>query len=167
MSAEIDERLDDIEERKNKDIDEMTEEGYKQFDGNLADALLKASDFKNELEAEMKIVRNKVLLFQFKIHPLSEADYNRIREKNIKHRGKKDEKLDLVRYRSNLIYEATTDEDRKRLWNQREIWDKLDVASGVDVITEVLNPGEKQKIIDAIDAISGYSDDLDGIVKNS
>lgn len=167
MSIQNDADFDNIEEHK--DLDEMSEEEYKQFEGSIVDALLESSKYKDDAKNErlIKIVRNKILMFSFKIHPLNESDFQRARRQNTKHRNGKDEELDVVRYRSNIIFMATCEDDRKKLWNNKDIWIPLNVASGVDAINEILKPGEKAKIIDVIEGISGYNDDIDETMGNS
>ena len=71
-------------------------------------------------------------------------------------------------FRSALIYSATSDADREKLWDNREIKQKLvsagfnQVVSALDVIETVLNGGEKDRIIDEINKISGFNaEDLD------
>lgn len=166
MGIQTDTDFDSVEERKS--LDEMTEEEYKTFEGSIVDALLESAKYKDDSKDErlIKIVRNQILMFSFKVHPLNESDFQKARRQNTKHRGKRDEELDIVRYRSNIIYIATCEEDRKRLWNNKDIWTPLNVASGVDAINEILKPGEKAKIIEVVEAISGYNDDLDETIKN-
>ena len=58
------------------------------------------------------------------------------------------------------------DEDRKKLWDNRKAQEALDVLSGVDMIDAVLLSGEKDRIIDVINEISGYDDDMEETAKN-
>ena len=76
------------------------------------------------------------------------------------------ETTNAVRFRSQLIYEATVPEDRKDIWDNKAAWEKLNVASGVDAIDKILKSGEKDKIVEQIDAISGYGDELEETTKN-
>ena len=77
------------------------------------------------------------------------------------------------RYRSALIYEATVQSDRENLWDNKKIWDALNqkgfqIMNGLDVIEYTLKSGEKDRIIEAIDKLSGYdSDNLEEVAKNS
>ncbi len=73
----------------------------------------------------------------------------------------------VTRFRSLLIYRATVEEDRKKLWNNKEAWRSMNVVNGPDLIDKVLKAGEKKAIIDKIDEISGYNDETDEIIKNS
>lgn len=83
------------------------------------------------------------------------------------------EDTNTVKYRSALIYEATIQSDRENLWDNKKIWDALNqkgfqIMNGLDVIEYTLKSGEKDRIIEAIDKLSGYdSDNLEEVAKNS
>lgn len=61
-----------------------------------------------------------------------------------------------VIYQSYLIYLATTDEDRKKYWDNPLFRDKCGVMEGYELIDIALLPGEKQIVLDTIDTLSGY-----------
>ena len=65
-----------------------------------------------------------------------------------------------------VIYEATVESDKKRLWNNQELWQKWNVVSGFEVVNRALKPSEKSTVGEAIMDLSGYDDDLDDIIKN-
>ena len=59
-------------------------------------------------------------------------------------------------------------EDRKKLWDNKEAWEALrdkgmQILSGLDMIEYCLIAGEKDRVIDVIDSISGYSDNLEEV----
>ena len=85
----------------------------------------------------------------------------------MKNKGKRTEELDNARYLAQAIYTATLEADKNRLWNNREVWNKLNVATGVDVVNQVLTPGEKAKIGEVLLDIGGYDDELDDLIKNA
>ncbi len=83
------------------------------------------------------------------------------------------EETDTVRYRAALIYRATVEKDRKILWDNKDIWKSLsdkghEVVTGLDVIDYVLLAGEKDRIIETIDSISGFDagNNLEEVAKN-
>ena len=156
------------EELENKEVDELTEEEMREYEGDIISALTEAAGYKNDVREtrEIKIVRNKILMFKFRVHPLTKEDFNKARRQNLKNRGKRNEEVDYARQRSQVIYMATVEEDKKRLWNNKEVWNKLNVASGIDAVGEILKFGEKMKIGEVIEEISGYDDKLDEIIKN-
>lgn len=122
-------------------------------------------------------MRDGRLFFAFNIHPLTAADYNRCKEKHTKYVRSKQlgmklpETTDSVKYRSEIIYQATTEDDRKKLWGNRAIWNALlekglQIMGPLDVIEYCLKAGEKDRIIDAIDKLSGFESDLEEVTKN-
>ena len=82
------------------------------------------------------------------------------------------DETDSVKYRSSLIYEATVEEDRRNLWDNKDVWEALkrqgmQIVRGLDVIEYVLKAGEKDRVLEAIDKLSGYEDNnLEEVVKN-
>lgn len=138
-----------------------------QFETNVVDALLGAAAFCTEEQLrQVRIIRNERELFTFKIHGLNEDEFARCRRQNTRNRGRRDEEINGSRFTAQLIYEATVAEDKKRLWQNHEVWEKLNVASGIDVVLKVLTPAEKSKIVEAIEAISLLDDNLDDLIKN-
>lgn len=134
---------------------------------NIVDALLGAAAFRTEEKlCEIKIVRDERELFKFKIHGLTEDEFTKCRKQNTKNRGRRDEETNWTRYAAQVIYEATVAEDKKLLWQNHEVWDALNVVTGVDVVNLVLTPAEKTKILEAVENISGFDDNLDGLIKN-
>ena len=155
--------------------DKPAEEDLKEFEGDILNALLAAANYQKDEEEPytVRVIRKGVILFTFRIRPLSEEDYGRCRKKNTKFvRNKRvgvtmPEEMNTVRYRSQLIYEATLPEDRAKLWDNRQMWEAVNVASGIDAIDKILKSGEKDKILEQLDAISGYDNsELEETVKN-
>jgi hypothetical protein len=60
--------------------------------------------------------------------------------------------------RSYVIYAATVDEDRDKVWDNKKALDKLGLLQGVDMIDRVLLAGEKARVLDKIDEISGFNE---------
>lgn len=155
--------------------EELTQEEQSQalrtYEGDILGGLLAAASFRDEAKT-VEIARNGIVLFKFRIRPLSEGEYNRCKEKYTTYKRNKQfgvripDKTDTIGYRSALIYEATVEEDREKLWDNREAWRKLDVLSGVELIGRVLKAGEKDAVLDLIDKISGYSVLEEDTVKN-
>lgn len=158
-----------------EDVEVGTDEELKTYDGDILHALLAAANYQQSEDETyiMRVVRKKVVLFTFRVRPLSEEQYDRCREKNTKYvRNKRigvkvPESTNSVRYRSQLIYEATIPEDRAKIWDNKQMWEKLNVASGIDAIDKILMSGEKDKILEQIDAISGFdNNELEETTKN-
>ena len=121
---------------------------------------------------KIQIKRGGVLKFVFRIRPVSEEESIKCHDHATKFaprkRGQPKREIETNQslFRSWLIYTATVDEDRKMLWDNRKAQEALDVLSGVDMIDAVLLSGEKDRIIDVINEISGYDDDMEETAKN-
>ncbi len=140
--------------------------------------LIDAAGFVSAETQRIEIVREGRLFFAFCIRPLSSEEYEKCRRKHTKYVRNKQlgmkmaEDTDRVKYQSALIYEATVEEDRKNLWDNRKVWNALNatkdrIMNGLDVIEYTLKAGEKDKILEAIDKLSGYeSNNLEEVAKN-
>lgn len=146
-----------------KDID------TEKLEQDIVSALMEAGSWrKDNIRREVRITRDDILLFSFNIEPIDEDTWRKCRRQNTRNKGKRTEELDDSRFLSQIIYEATTEEDKARLWKNKDVWKKFNVTNGADVVNLVLKPGEKTKIVEVISVISGYDDDdtLDDIIKN-
>lgn len=166
-----------VEEREF--TEEQTKTQLRMFEGDFIKGLIAAADYKTEETQCIEIIRNGVLFFAFNIRALGEEEYNKCKTKHTKYVRNKQlgiklpEDTNTVKYRSAIIYEATAKEDRDKLWDNKSVWDALNdkgyqIMNGLDVIEYTLKSGEKDKIIEAIDKLSGYdSNNLEEVAKNS
>ena len=157
---------------------ELTEEENKgqlrTYENDILKGLLAAANYETEEENihPIEIARNGVVLFTFHIRPLSEEEYQKCKDKNTKYVRNKQlgikfpENTDSVRYRSALIYQATTKEDREKIWDNKEAWKALNVLTGIDLIEKTLLAGEKDAILEKVDKISGYTSTTEEVAKN-
>ena len=140
--------------------------------------MIDAAEFGCEETQRVEIIREGRLFFAFRIRPLSSEEYDKCRKRHTKYVRNRQfgmklpEDTDKVKYQSALIYEATVPEDRKILWDNRKVWNAINakkdrIMNGLDVIECALKAGEKDKILEAIDKLSGYeSDNLEEVIKN-
>lgn len=139
--------------------------------------LIEAADFVSEETQRIEIIREGKLYFAFSIRPLSSEEYEKCRKKHTKYIRNKQlgmkmpEDTNRVKYQSAIIYQATVAEDREKLWDNRKVWKALNakedrIINGLDVIECALKAGEKDRILDAIDKLSGYEDNLEEVAKN-
>jgi len=149
-------------------------EEYLANEDDLLRGLLEAAEASERQTATVEISRKGKVYFRFRIRPLSEREYNACRDKATKyHRSRQfgglrlPEDTDATRFRSLLIYTATVEDDRKRLWDSKEAQRKLDVLNGPDLIDRVLLAGEKDAVVARIDELSGFGSDLEEQAKNS
>lgn len=157
---------------------EMTEDQKKEiirtYEDDILGGLLKAANFRDDPDeiVPIEIARGGIVLFTFHIHPLSEEEFMSCRKactsyaKNRTTGVKVAESVDGARYKAMCIYNATTDEDRERMWDNKTLWSKLSVFNGTDALAAVLKGGEKSAVYDKLEEISAYNLDLDEKVKN-
>lgn len=153
---------------------EERKEFYLRNEADILEGLLKTASYKND-ETEthrIEIARNGVVTLCFRIHPLSEEDFIKCRKAHTKYKKNRQaggvkvaDDVDASAYRSSVIYEATVEEDRKKIWDNKAAWDKLDVLSGYQLIEKVLKGGEKDAVYEKVEEISGYGT-VEEVAKN-
>lgn len=120
----------------------------------------------------IEVRRAGKLYFRFRIRPITEEESVNCHKQATKYaprkRGQPVREIETngAKFRSWVIYSATVDEDRKKVWDNKKVMDHYGVLQGVDLIDICLLPGEKDRIIDRINDISGYGDDLEDTAKN-
>ena len=139
--------------------------------------LIAAAGFAAEERQRIEIIRDGKLYFAFSIRRLGSEEYDKCRKKHTKYVRNKQlgmkmpEDTDRIKYQSAIIYQATVDEDREKLWDNRKVWNALNakdfqIMNGLDVIEYTLKAGEKDRILEAIDKLSGYEANLEEVAKN-
>lgn len=168
------------QEGHTEDKEFSTEETKNQMRMNEEDfiqGLINAAGYSTDECQTIDIAREGRVFFCFRIRPLSEDEYNRCKEKHTKYVRNKQlgmkmpEKTNAAKYRSELIYQATVEEDRKKLWDNKRVWEALrdkdlQIMNGLDVVEYSLKAGEKDRVIEAIDQLSGYESNLEEVAKN-
>jgi hypothetical protein len=154
---------------------EMTQEDVLMNESDILRGLLAAAEDKTDEDTNsvpVEIARKGKTLFKFRIRPLGEDEYQQCKDKAtkfVKNRNlggiKMPEDTNPSRYRCLLIYTATIKEDREKVWNNKEAWRQLSVLNGPDLIEKVLLAGEKDRILDKLEEISGYGNGLEEIAK--
>lgn len=138
---------------------------------DLVAALLEAAEFAEDekLQKTMRIERSGKFLFEFTIRPLSEEEINLARKKATKmvknpagrHLPKIEGDVDGVQLRSWKVYFATIEADRKKIWENEALMKKYNCMQGYELVDILLTGGEKSRVLDWIDEISGYNNDID------
>lgn len=108
-------------------------------------------------------------VISFRIRPLSEKEWDRCREKHTKYQRNRKlggikipESTDTVNYHNELIYTATVEADRERLWDNQKFWKAANAITGTDMVDKLIPmAGKKAAIIERIELLSGYHDDDD------
>ena len=159
------------EERDITGLDQATDRKEAEYD--LVKALLEASEFKTDEDAvqEVEIKRGGKYLFTVHLHPISEPDATMARKKSTVYmpnpNGKKlppiEKERNTAKFNSWLIYLATTEEDQEKIWGNRAIMEKFNLAQPYESIDCLLTLGEKQKLVELVMDLSGLSDDEEEI----
>ncbi len=162
---------------------EQTANQMRMHEEDFLQGLIDAASYTTEERKIIEIARkdpgtgDSRVYFCFTIRPLSEEEYDRCKKKHTKYVRnrslgmKMPEDTNAVKYRDALIYQATVEEDRAKLWDNKKVWEVLrnkglQIMNGLDVIEYSLKAGEKDAIIDEIDKLSGYGSNLEEVVKN-
>ncbi|MBM7633828.1 phage tail assembly chaperone [Geomicrobium sediminis] len=131
---------------------------------DLLNSLLEAHNYKQEKHQKIDIIRDGKRYFSFSVKGIDDETQEAIRKKytSIEGKGRKQQqKFDGVGFSNSLIYNATIDEDKQKLWNNKELRKQLDVLSPADVVGAVLLSGEKDRVGEVIHELSGFNDDYD------
>jgi len=107
--------------------------------------------------------------FNFRVRPLSEKEWDKCRERNTKYSKNRrlggmrlPESTNTTGYHSDLIYTATVDEDKAKLWDNKRLWAAVNAVTGTDMVDKLIPyAGKKQAIVERIERLSGYDDDDD------
>lgn len=160
---------------------ELNEDEAKSYiranEDDFIQGLIDAAGYVNDETQHIEIVRSGKLYFAFDIRPLSEDEYDRCKKKYTKYVRNKQfgmklpEETNSVKYRAALIHTATTDECKAKLWDNKQVWEALrnkglQIMNGLDVIEYCLKAGEKDKILEWIDTLSGYDSNIEEVAKN-
>lgn len=157
----------DIEKKDITGLANTTNRKDAEYD--LVDALLSAAEYKtadeNLTEAEIK--RNGKVLFTVTVHPVSDQDTRFARKKatvymkNPNGRGLPpiEKEFDNSKFKSWLIYIASTENTQEKIWGNLAIMQKYNLQERWESIDVLLTVGEKNKLFEVITDISGLNDD--------
>lgn len=157
---------------------EMTKEEerayIRAYEDDILGGLLAAASYKTDMDevATIQIVRKKQIVLEFRIRPMSEEEYTKIKKKNTNYKRNKAnglriaESVNAADYRSELIYEATIEEDKTKIWDRTDAWNKFNVVNGIGLIDMVLKAGEKDAVLEKLDEISGFTPSMEDVAKN-
>lgn len=144
----------------------------KEAEYNLVESLLSAAEFKtadeNITEAEIK--RGGRYLFSVHLHPIGDEDFRFARKKatvmmknpNGKNLPPIEKEFNSVKFKSWVIYVATTEADQQKIWGNSQIMQKFGLGIPAESIDVLLTAGEKSKLFDLVTKISGMDEDEEG-----
>lgn len=113
-----------------------------------------------------EVVRDGKKLFSFRVRGLDDSEFEKCRDQATK--VAKDRRLgnlavprefNAAKFNSLVIYTATHPEDRRVLWDNKDLWNKAKILAGWQLVDKVLKRGEKDKVIELIEELSGYTDE--------
>lgn len=153
----------------------MSREEVLEREPDILATLLDLGNAKNDPDElrEIVIMRKGVEKLRFRVRPLSDVEHIQCYEAATKYapsqKGKPRValKTDNPLLRAKMIYAATVDEDRNRIWNNKEAQRHFNVLRGEELIECVLKAGEKTEILAIIDEISGHCEGAVKLAKNS
>ena len=163
----------------NQEFEDTTPPTAEELLFNEADILkaLNDKEYHTENTATILVGFGKTT-FAFRIRPLSEKEWDACRERNTKYQKNRrlggmrmPEKTDTTAYHTDLIYTTTVEEDRAKIWDNKNLWAPAKAITGRDMVDKLIPfAGKKQAIVDKIEKISGYDDEdedeLNESVKN-
>lgn len=148
-------------------LDSATNRKDAEYD--LVQSLLEAAEFKTAEDniTDVNIKRNGKLLFTVGVRPISDPDTKFARKKattympnpNNKKLPPIEKDFDNTLFTSWIIYLATTEEDRDRIWGNPSLMKAKGIDKPVDSIDILLTLGEKRALFSKIYEISGMDED--------
>ena len=141
----------------------------KEAEYDLVTALLEAAEFQTDDNniTEVEIKRAGKYLFTVHIHPISDPDARVARKKatvympnpNNKKLPPIEKEFNNSKFGSWLIYLATTEEDKAKIWGNAQVMAKKGLMEPWESVDVLLTLGEKRKLLDLVTSISGMDDD--------
>jgi len=113
-----------------------------------------------------EVARDGKKLFSFRVRGLDDEEFEKCRDQSTK--MAKDRRLgslavprefNVAKFNSLVIYTATHSDDRRAIWDNKDLWNKAKVVSGWQLVDKVLKRGEKDKAIELIEKLSGYANE--------
>ena len=138
---------------------------------DLVERLFMAAAYKEAADTiqPIDIVRNGTYLFTLHLHPIGDDDVAKankeaaimVKNPNGKHLPKIQADSDKSKYKSWLIYLATTEEDQKQIWGNPALMQRVNAFQPWETIDKLLTLGDKAKLLETITEISGLNDEED------
>lgn len=135
--------------------------------GPILEGIIAAARNVSEETKEITLARNGKVYFKLTIRPVSDSKAKELRRKSTRYAKNKmygvkvPEETDMTQYRSRLVYEATV--NKAETWDYKPLWKALEpefpVVQGWQTVDLALLAGEKDRIVDEINLLSGYVDD--------
>ena len=159
--------VDNVENEITTGLDLASDKQEAEYD--LLSSLLEAADYKTSEDeiTKVNIVREKKFLFAVRIRPLGEEELRVARKKATTYmpnpNGKKlppiEKEFDNGKFKSWLIYLATIEEDKQKIWGQSTIMQKFGLMEAWESVDVLLKAGEKNRLMEEVYSISGFDEE--------
>lgn len=140
----------------------------KEAEYDLVKSLLSAAEFKTDEECitEVELWRNGAYLFTVHLRPLGDPEIRQARKRATTYMpnpaGKKlpkiEKEFDDTLFNSWAIYLATTEDDQSKVWGNPAVMQKYHLALPAESIDVLLTAGEKRRLVDTVQQISGMDE---------
>lgn len=144
-----------------------TAECPKDAEYNLVESLLAAADYREDKDivTTVDIKRAGKFFFKVDIHPLGDQEVKAARKRaTVYMKNPQNKKLPPIEkefksglFNALIIYAATTEEDKARIWGNKTIMDKFNLVEPHESIDVLLTVGEKAWLSDLVVEISGMN----------
>lgn len=144
-------------------------ENRKEAEYDLLSALLEAASYKTADEniVEFELWRNRKYLFTVHVHPLGDQEVKQARKQATTYmpnpNGRKlppiEKEFDLIKFKSWMIYLATTEEDQKKIWGNPDFMKAKGVMQAYESIDMMMKSGEKDELFLVVTDISEMDED--------
>ena len=110
---------------------------------------------------DFEVIRDGKKLFSFRVRGLDDNEFERCRDQATK--VAKDRRLgnlavprefNLAKFNSLVVYTATHPDDKKIIWDNKDLWAKADVVTGWQLVDKVLKRGEKESALSLLRALA-------------
>jgi len=153
---------------------EATNEDLLENEGDRLRALLELGNEQDDDKSyrKIQIKRGGVLKLEFRVRQISENENQTCWRRATKYAPTKPGQpkvaveTNAAKYRSLVVYTATIDEDRTKIWDNRAALQQMNLMEGWEMVDRVLKAGEKSRVIDVIEEISGFDNDAEQIAGN-
>lgn len=145
----------------------VKEKKEKEYD--LVASLLKAANYRNDedLITTAEVRRNGKFFFEVNLHPLGDEDVRKLRKKATKYMPHPNNKklppierdFDSSLFNALIIYAATTEEDKKKIWGNKEIMEEFNLVEPHESVDVLLTVGEKNRMSALVLKISGWDEE--------
>ena len=158
----MNDNFDNFDEPEKLTSSEILQSEHEILDGLLA----LGTERENEANYEqIRVERHGKVHLIFRVRPISDDEYHRCVKRatyTLPKKSRRDRETKEVNHsmlNSHVIYTATVDADRMKVWENRTAQEKLGVMQGVELIDKILLMGEKERILEVIERISGFGDE--------